>query len=101
MHRVFTFTAVQHHTIKMDTPKFPPPSNEGEQEILQNLELVLAQLQIRRADRANYVRSQDVMELYDQTIEQVRKLTELRQGKKVAENRGMRGSSSPILQLSY
>lgn len=71
----------------MDTPKFPPPSNEGEQEILQNLELVLAQLQIRRADRANYVRSQDVMELYDQTIEQVRKLTELRQGKKVAENR--------------
>lgn len=73
----------------MDTPKFPPPSNEGEQEILQQLELVLSQLQIRRADRANYVRSQDVMVLYDQTIEQVRKLAELRQGKKVGENRGM------------
>jgi hypothetical protein len=73
----------------MDTPKFPPPRDEGEMQILQELELVLAQLQIRRADRANYVRSQDVMILYDQTIQQVRHLTELRQGKKVEENRGM------------
>ncbi|KAK9782878.1 hypothetical protein AB5N19_09463 [Seiridium cardinale] len=71
----------------MDTPRIPPPSDEGELQILQELELVQSQLQIRRADRANYVRSQDVMVLYDQTIEQVRRLTEIRQGKKTQENR--------------
>lgn len=72
----------------MDTPKFPPPSDAAEQQVLQELELVLSELQIRRADRANYVRSQDVMVLYDQVIEQVRRLNEIRQGKKTQENRG-------------
>lgn len=73
----------------MDTPKFPPPRNEAELQVLQELELIQSQLQIRRADRANYVRSRDVITLYDQTIEQVRRLTEVRQGRKSEENRGM------------
>ncbi|KAH8201914.1 hypothetical protein TruAng_003906 [Truncatella angustata] len=71
----------------MDTPKFPPPSNEAEQQVLQELDLILSQLQIRRADRANYVRSEDVETLYNQTIEQVARLNETRQGKKTQENR--------------
>jgi hypothetical protein len=73
----------------MDTPKIPPPRNEGERQVLQELELVLARLQMIRADRANYVRSQDVRSLYDQTIAQVRLLNDIRKGKKTEENRGV------------
>ncbi|KAI1875441.1 hypothetical protein JX265_004499 [Neoarthrinium moseri] len=71
----------------MDTPKIPPPRDEGEKQVLKELELILSELQILRADRANYVRSQDVMVLHDRTIEQVRRLNEIRQGKKTEENR--------------
>lgn len=77
------------HTEVMDTPKIPPPRDEGERQVLQELELILARLQMIRADRANYVRSQDVRSLYDQTIAQVRLLNDTRKGKKTEENRGV------------
>jgi hypothetical protein len=73
----------------MDTPTIPAPQDEGEKQVLDKLVAVRDQLLLRKLDRTTYVRSQDVMVLYEQTIEQVRVLNEIRQGKKGAqENRG-------------
>ncbi|KAI0134403.1 hypothetical protein BJ170DRAFT_197756 [Xylariales sp. AK1849] len=70
----------------MDTPKIPPPSSEGEQQVLEKLVIIRNALQLRRSDRTTYIRTQDVMILYKQTIEQVRVLNEIRNGQKSEEN---------------
>lgn len=72
----------------MDTPAIPAPRDEGEKQVLENLTHIRDQLQLRKLDRSTYVRTQDVMVLYDQTIEQVKRLNEIRQGKTTEENRG-------------
>ncbi|KAI1475299.1 hypothetical protein F4774DRAFT_300611 [Daldinia eschscholtzii] len=71
----------------METPKIPAPKDEGEKEVLEKLIAIRDQLQLRKLDRTTYVRTQDVMILYDQTIEQVKLLNEMRRGKSVEENR--------------
>ncbi|GAP83300.1 putative protein YPL260W of Saccharomyces cerevisiae [Rosellinia necatrix] len=71
----------------MDTPKFPPPQNEGEKQILEKLVAIQDLLLLRKLDRTTYVRSQDVMGLYDETVHQVKLLNDLRSGKSVEENR--------------
>ncbi|RYP30655.1 hypothetical protein DL767_006155 [Monosporascus sp. MG133] len=71
----------------MDTPKIPAPKDEGEKEILENMINIRDQLQLRKLDRSTYVRTQDVMVLYDRTIEQVKRLNEIRHGKAAEENR--------------
>jgi hypothetical protein len=72
----------------MDTPKWPAPQDEGEKQVLEKLTAIQDQLQLRKRDRTTYVRTQDVMVLYDQAIEQVRKLNSIRDGKQTEENRG-------------
>ncbi|KAI5927012.1 hypothetical protein F4810DRAFT_422714 [Camillea tinctor] len=69
----------------MDTPKIPAPRDEGEKQVLQQLVLIRDQLLLRKLDRTTYVRTQDVMVLYDQTIEQVKKLNQIRKGKITSE----------------
>lgn len=71
----------------MDTPKIPAPRDEGEKEILENMINIRDQLQLRKLDRSTYVRTQDVMVLYDRTIDQVKRLNEIRHGKAAEENR--------------
>ncbi|KAI1439274.1 hypothetical protein GGR50DRAFT_14053 [Xylaria sp. CBS 124048] len=71
----------------MDTPKIPAPQDEGEKQVLENLVIIRDRLQLRKLDRTTYVRSQDVMGFYDDTIHQVKLLHEIRQGKSVEENR--------------
>jgi hypothetical protein len=72
----------------MDTPTIPPPKNDVEKEILERLVAVRDQLLLLKRDRANYIRSQDVMLLYDDTVEQVRRLYEVRNpNEHVEENR--------------
>ena len=73
----------------MDTPKIPAPQDEGEKQVLEKLMHIRDQLQLRKLDRSTYVRTQDVMVLYDETIEQVKQLHEIRRGKNAEENRGM------------
>lgn len=80
----------------METPKIPAPEDEGEKGVLESLIAIRDQLQLRKLDRTTYVRTQDVMVLYDQTIEQVRILYEIRNGKVVEENRG-----TVVFILSY
>lgn len=78
----------------METPAIPGPKDQSEKDVLEKLIAIRDQLQLRKLDRTTYVRTQDVMVLYDQTIEQVRILNESRGGKPVQENRG----TVPLLQ---
>ncbi|EMR67832.1 hypothetical protein UCREL1_5157 [Eutypa lata UCREL1] len=78
----------------MDTPAIPAPRDEGEKQVLESLMQTRDQLQLRKLDRSTYVRTQDVMVLYEQTIEQVKRLNEIRQGRATEENRG-RNNEAP------
>ncbi|KAI0913855.1 hypothetical protein F4823DRAFT_558685 [Ustulina deusta] len=71
----------------METPKFPPPRDEGEKQVLEELVAIQDRLLLRKLDRTTYVRSQDVIGLYDETTHQVKRLNEIRSGKSVEENR--------------
>ncbi|KAI0024186.1 hypothetical protein F4780DRAFT_649350 [Xylariomycetidae sp. FL0641] len=84
----------------MDTPKVPAPKDEREKKILEELILIRDQLLLRKLDRTTYVRTQDVMVLYDQAIEQVKQLNEIRQGKASEENRVDRVVDSVFQLLS-
>ncbi|KAI1778298.1 hypothetical protein F4818DRAFT_456186 [Hypoxylon cercidicola] len=84
----------------METPKIPGPTDEGERQVLEKLMAIRDQLQLRKLDRTTYVRTQDVMILYDQTIEQVRILSEIRNGKPVQENQVDRVVDSVFQLLS-
>lgn len=64
----------------METPQVPHPQDAREQDILERLTAIRDQLLLLKQDRTKYIRSKDVMELYDQTIEEVRKVTEVRAG---------------------
>ena len=73
----------------MDTPAVPLPQDAREQAILDRLGLIRDQLLLLKQDRTTYIRSQDVIPLFDRTIEQVKELNRVRTetGNK-EENRG-------------
>lgn len=62
----------------MDTPAIPGPRDVREQAILARLSIIRDQLLLLKQDRTTYIRSQDVIPLYDQTIEQVKELNHAR-----------------------
>ncbi|EFY89015.1 hypothetical protein MAC_04946 [Metarhizium acridum CQMa 102] len=62
----------------MDTPAVPAPRDSREQAILARLSVIRDQLLLLKQDRTTYIRSQDVIPLYDQTIEQVKELNDVR-----------------------
>ncbi|OAA33296.1 putative protein family UPF0662 [Moelleriella libera RCEF 2490] len=62
----------------MDTPAIPAPRDAREQAILARLSIVRDQLLLLKQDRTTYIRSQDVIPLYNQTIEQVKELNDVR-----------------------
>lgn len=74
----------------MDTPAIPAPRDAHEREILANLESIRDRLLLLKQDRTKYIRSQDVLQLHNETIKQVRRLREVRAGRNDGENR--RGS---------
>jgi len=73
----------------MDTPAVPLPRDAREQAILDRLTVIRDNLLLQKRDRTTYIRSQDVIPLYDETIEQVKELNAIREetGNK-EENRG-------------
>ncbi|KAF4994787.1 hypothetical protein FDECE_12992 [Fusarium decemcellulare] len=62
----------------MDTPAIPLPRDPRERAILDKLTMVRDQLLLLKQDRTNYIRTQDVMPLFDQTMDQVKELTVVR-----------------------
>jgi hypothetical protein len=72
-----------------DTPSFPAPLDPREHPILENLLRIRDELTLLKQDRASYVKSQDVMVLYEKVVGQVKLLNEIRADKPSEENRGL------------
>jgi len=62
----------------MDTPAVPLPQDAREQVILDRLTVIRDSLLLLKRDRTTYIRSQDVIPLYDDTIQQVKDLNTAR-----------------------
>lgn len=62
----------------MDTPAIPLPRDAREQAILERLTVIRDKLLLLKQDRTTYIRSQDIIPLYDETIEQVKELGDVR-----------------------
>lgn len=62
----------------METPAIPAPQDAREKEILDRLVTIRDALLLLKQDRTKYIRSQDVMGLYEQVIEEVRRLNDVR-----------------------
>ena len=73
-----------------DSPLPRIPLDPKEQPILDSLLSIRTQLELLKRDRSTYVRSQDVLQLYDQVIEQVQILNEIRVTKRLEQNKGAR-----------
>ena len=80
-------------TTNMDTPAVPMPRDAREREILDSLVGIRDHLLLLKRDRTKYIRTQDVMEIYDQVVQQVRQLNEFRKGERLGENRGRQPSA--------
>jgi hypothetical protein len=71
-----------------DTPSIPLPLNPAEKPILESLQHIRDELMLLKQDRTTYVKSKDVMVLYDKVVEQVQLLSDIRAEKPEQENRG-------------
>lgn len=73
----------------MDTPAIPPPQDAREQAVLDKFTLIRDRLLLLKQDRTTYIRSQDVIPLYNETIAQVSELNTIRAESGITEeNRG-------------
>ncbi|KAF2142536.1 uncharacterized protein K452DRAFT_286962 [Aplosporella prunicola CBS 121167] len=70
-----------------DSPAVRAPLDPTEQPVLDQLLGVRTQLELLRADKSTYVKSEDVIRLYNQLMEQVEKLNGLRIDKRLEQNR--------------
>jgi len=62
----------------METPAWAPPKDERERRILKRLVEIRDSLLLLKSDRTTYIRSQDVIPLFHETIQQVKDLNEMR-----------------------
>ncbi len=70
-----------------DTPTLQLPSDPREQPILDELMLIRHELDSLKKDRTTYIKSSTVLPLYKIVVEQVRKLTEIREDRPHEQNR--------------
>ncbi|CAN9257335.1 unnamed protein product [Alternaria alternata] len=70
-----------------DSPLPRIPLDPKEQPILDKLQSIRTELELLKRDRSTYVKSQDVLKLYDQVIEQVMILNEIRETKRLEQNK--------------
>jgi hypothetical protein len=70
-----------------DSPLPRIPLDPKEQPILDKLQSIRTELELLKRDRSTYVKSQDVLKLYDQVIEQVIILNEIRETKRLEQNK--------------
>lgn len=73
--------------IMTDTPSIPLPVNPDEQPILESLQQIRDELTLLKQDRTTYVKTKDVMILYDKLVDQVQLLSDIRAEKPEEENR--------------
>lgn len=63
------------------------PTDPREQPILDELMLIRADLDLLKRDRTTYIKSSTVLPLYDRVVEQVQKLSAVREGRQREQNR--------------
>lgn len=71
-----------------DSPAFRSPLDPREQPILDSVLSIRDKLSLLKQDRTTYVRSEDVLTLYNNVIQQVEKLNGIRAQKRSEQNRG-------------
>lgn len=71
-----------------DTPTLPPPLDPREKPILESLQRIRDELTLLKTDRTTYVKSSDVIPLYDKVVDQVKLLNEIRIDKPQETNQG-------------
>jgi hypothetical protein len=64
------------------------PLPEGEQAVLEQLLAIRDELSLLKQDRSTYIKSHDVLSLYNRVIEQVHGLNSLRGDKELEQNKG-------------
>lgn len=74
-----------------DSPIVQAPLDPREAPILARVLLLRDKLSLLKQDKSTYIRSNDVLSLYDEVIEQVHQLNRLREehGKPLEQNRGL------------
>ncbi len=74
-----------------DSPIVQAPLDPQEAPILARVLLLRDKLSLLKQDKSTYIRSNDVLSLYDEVIEQVHQLNRLREehGKPLEQNRGL------------
>lgn len=73
-----------------DLPATQALLDPREQPILDHILKIRDNLSLLKQDKTTYVRSHDVITLYEQLIEQVHLLNDIRAEKRSEQNRGMR-----------
>jgi hypothetical protein len=71
-----------------DTPTAQLPIDPREQPVLDQLLAIRTSLTLLKQDRSTYVKSSDVIPLYDKVVDQVQILNDLRSDHPREENRG-------------
>ena len=71
-----------------DSPRLSLPIDPEERPIEGHLLEIRSKLELLKADKANYVKSEDVMQLYEEVIHQVNDLNAVRKNKRHEQNRG-------------
>lgn len=77
-----------------DSPAVLLPLDPKEKPILDKLLYIREELELLKADRTQYVKSQDVIALYGQVIEQVESINTLRVTKRDVQNRGKESTAT-------
>jgi hypothetical protein len=88
-----------------DTPTLPPPLDPRERPILESLQRIRDELTLLKTDRTTYVKSSDVLPLYDKVVDQVKLLNEIRIDKPQETNQGWAklshvNSTAPLTRMS-
>lgn len=78
-----------------DSPIVRAPLDPREQPILDGILAVRDKLLLLKQDKSTYVKSQDVLPLYEDVIEHVHLLNDVRVEKKLEQNRGQATRTSP------
>ena len=79
-----------------DSPAFKAPIDPKEEPILNELLHIRDELLLIKQDKTKYVKSQDIVGLYEQIIEQVEILNGIRTHKRLEQNRC--GSNAVMLR---
>lgn len=84
-----------------DSPFYKAPTDEHEQPILDKLLVLRDKLLLLKQDRSQYIKSQDVVAYYDELIEHVHTINDLRTNKRDEQNRCALPSFQYLARINF